>query len=302
MPLFRSQGIPMLALFLTGASIELLAADRSAPVIQNVRFTFQSGNPSPTQMDIVGANFGTVTPVVTLDGLKQAVTLFTDTMITVAPVTPQTLAPGSYVLSVTNMTPAPGVSSASLVGEFDVTVGEVGPQGPQGPAGPVGLTGPPGPKGNTGAPGPVGPQGPIGLPGPRRDVGPIGPQGLVGPRGPIGVPGPVGPVEPIGPIGPLGPVGPSGPSGMSGLQLVISTGTLPDAGRDIRMFASCPTGKVVVSGGCDAAYGSYYSPAYTAPRTLKNQPENASQWTCLFSGGGGINMPVAPTALCANAQ
>lgn len=164
---FRSRYMPVLAFFLTGATIPLLAADNLVPVIRNVQFTFQADNPFPTQMDIVGSNFGNVRPDVTLDGLTQAVTLFTDTHVTVAPLTPQTLKPGSYLLLLTNMTA--GSDKAQRIGEFDLTVGAVGPQGlagPQGPAGPVGpkgAMGSPGQNGPRGLPGPAGPQGPAGV-------------------------------------------------------------------------------------------------------------------------------------------
>lgn len=321
MSYFQGRVIPVLAVLLAGTSAELFAFDKPAPVIQKVRFTFQSGNPYPVQMDIVGSNFGDVQPAVTLDGLTQAVTFYSDTLVTIAPLTPATLAPGAYLLSVMNMT-----NKAQLAGEFDVTVGTVGPQGPAGPAGavgpvgpqgtvgpqgapgpagprgsegPIGPAGPMGQEGHVGAPGPVGNPGPAGPAGPKGDRGAVGPQGATGPVGPIGAPGPIGPMVLTGPAGPQGP---AGPTGMANLVYVLNTGTVRDAGQDLRMFATCPSGKVVISGGCDAAYGNYYSPGYTAPRILKNQYENSTQWTCLFSAGGGINMPVAAKAICASAQ
>jgi hypothetical protein len=42
-------------------------------------------------------------------------------------------------------------------------------------------------------------------------------------------------------------------------------------------------------------------PRYIPPAILKNTAANATEWTCLFSYGSGINMPVATTAICADA-
>lgn len=98
---------------------------------------------------------------------------------------PASLAPGSYVLTLTRLSAGARVETRD-VETFDVTIGAVGPpgppgpQGPEGPRGPEGLQGPPGAQGLPGAPGPQGPPGPQGLPGASGPPGPQGPPGAGG--------------------------------------------------------------------------------------------------------------------------
>lgn len=159
---------------------------------------------------IIGSNFGTTKPVVTLDSLTLAVNTYTDT--NVVAVLPLTIKPGSYTLQLTN-------TSINKSGGFDTTIGAVGPMGPQGvpgAAGAPGATGLQGPKGDPGATGPTGPQGPAGATGPTGAAGPQGPQGLKGDTGAIGAVGPQGPAGPTGPQGPAGVAGPQGTAGSPG--------------------------------------------------------------------------------------
>jgi hypothetical protein len=89
-------------------------------------------------MDIYGLNFGTVKPLVTLDGFTEVVTQYTDTHVAVSPLTPSALAAGSYLLT---MTRAGNGNEDHRTTQFEVTVGAAGPQGPQGIQGPQGFQG-----------------------------------------------------------------------------------------------------------------------------------------------------------------
>lgn len=142
-----------------GSAQRLSAKDGKPPIIQKVTFTFTSGNPVPTEMDIFGTGFGTGKPFVSLDGFTQAVTLFTDTRVTVSPV--NVVDAGSYRLTLTRTPSSEGNGTAV----FDVTIGTVGPQGSQGPQGAMGPAGPPGLMGPAGPAGPAGPQGAPGMSG-----------------------------------------------------------------------------------------------------------------------------------------
>lgn len=152
------------AALLSAASVypQLAAENGKTPVIQKVTFTFTSGDPNPTQMDIYGLNFGAVKPSITLDAFTQGVIQFTDTHVTVSPLTPMTIDPGSYLLTLTRA--GAGDSEDQHTVQFHVTIGTVGPQGPQGIQGPQGVQGAQGPQGPIG---PIGPQGPQGAQGPR---------------------------------------------------------------------------------------------------------------------------------------
>jgi Phage Tail Collar Domain/Collagen triple helix repeat (20 copies) len=219
--------------------------DKHVPAIDKVTFTLDAGNPNPVEMDIYGRGFGNaVAPTVVLDGLEQAVTMFTDTHITIAPAGIST---GAYRLDVTYNSRRGSDHDGKRTAHFDLTIGvggsgvkgdpgpagPQGPPGPQGPVGPSGLTGPAGPvgaagpigsvgpAGATGATGPAGAPGPIGLTGPagpQGNIGPIGPAGAIGATGPAGAPGPIGLTGPAGPQGDIGPIGPTGATGPAGAQ------------------------------------------------------------------------------------
>jgi hypothetical protein len=125
-------------------------------------------------------------PVVTFAGESLQV-LNNDNNSIVASLPPSLIAPGSYLLTVSNGNNGQGRDVMT------VTIGATGAQGPSGPAGPMGPMGPAGPTGAQGATGEQGPQGPQG---PKGDRGPAGPQGPQGESGPVGPQGPVGPRGP----------------------------------------------------------------------------------------------------------
>jgi hypothetical protein len=153
----------------------------------------------------------------------------------------------------------------------------------------------------TGPQGPQGPQGPAGPQGPQGLTGPQGPQGLTGSQGAQGLPGTPGAAGLIGPPGPQGATGSAGSPGLSGLNQVLYTTTVSSGFSGQYTTVYCPAGQTVISGGCDAAFGYSASVPYIPPTIVKATPSGNS-YVCLFSGGGGINMPVAAVAVCANAQ
>ena len=116
-----------------------------------------------------------------------------------------------------------------------------GPRGPAGPAGPQGL------------PGPMGPQGPQGIPGTaaaKGDPGPPGPKGDTGATGATGATGPPGPKGETGAQGLKGDKGDKGNAGSIGdIVVVKKTGD-----RDVT--ATCPMGRVAISGGYESEAGT----------------------------------------------
>ena len=127
--------------------------------------------------------------------------------------------------------------------------------------------------------------------------------GATGPQGPQGIPGPQGPQGLSGPPGLQGPAGPAGTNGVSGVNQVLTTGTVTSGFGSIVITTYCSVPQqVVISGGCDAAFGSAGAPdGYYPPTIIKSTPSGNS-YVCAFSGGTGVNMPVAGVAVCANAQ
>ena len=197
---------------------------------------------------MTGAQFGTVAPDVTFDGVPVSVVSHTPTQVVIN--LPAGTTPGTYSLTI-----AQPLLGRLWSDDFIVTIGEEGPQGPAGVPGPQGATGAAGATGATGAsgaPGPIGAtgvtgatgatgiQGPIGVTGATGVQGPIGLTGATGAtglQGPIGITGatgatgaqgpagltgttgaqgPVGPTGGTGPLGPPGPAGPAGPTGANG--------------------------------------------------------------------------------------
>jgi|HubBroStandDraft_6_1064221.scaffolds.fasta_scaffold20600_2 hypothetical protein len=173
--------------------------------------------------------------------------------------------------------------------------GVAGPAGAQGPQGPAGAQGPVGPTGPQGSPGPAGAQGAQGL------TGPQGIPGLGGAPGAQGSPGAQGAPGPVGPPGPQGAQGPGGTPGLSGVNEVLVTAVVASGFNAESITAFCPAPQVVISGGCDALFGSAAVGIYVPPTIVKATPSDNS-YVCLFNGGSGINMPVAAVAVCANAQ
>lgn len=154
---------------------------KNQPVIAMAIPTFTT---NPAQLTITGTNFGSIKPVVMLDGLVLNIATFTPTV--VVALLPAALAPGSYLLTLANAS----TNNPNDIGEFDVTLGAVGPKGDKGDTGPVGPQGPQGPQGVSGPVGPQGPQGSSGLTGAQ---GPAGPSDLFVGRadsaGPLNDPG-----------------------------------------------------------------------------------------------------------------
>ncbi len=128
--------------------------------------------------------------------------------------------------------------------------------------------------GSTGAAGAAGPAGP---------KGETGAKGATGPEGPTG---PQGPTGPLGPTGVAGPTGATGPAGVSGYEQVTETTQVfpgtnnpPNPSDPIR--ATCPAGKVVLSGG---ATFSSTTPAWIgAVKATTSQP---------FSDAGDVGWEV----------
>jgi hypothetical protein len=163
-------------------------------------------------LHILGLNLGGGRPKVTLGTLQLSVVSMTATQIDA--VVPSTVAPGSYLLSVSFPKGRNGGDDRnddSKYDEFWVTIGAAGPQG---------LVGPQGPAGKDGATGIQGAQGPAGSQG---LTGPSGPQGSTGVQGPQGVAGKDGATGPSGTDGATGPQGPQGPPGSGGSPFAIES-------------------------------------------------------------------------------
>src|SRR2546430_13906470 len=108
------------------------------------------------KITIVGTNFGSSTPSVTLQGAPLSVQSFNAVTGTVVATLPAALNPGSYLLAVTTSTGGPST------GFFDTTYGSNGGTGPTGATGATGPTGTNGTNGTNGAPGATGATGPTG--------------------------------------------------------------------------------------------------------------------------------------------
>jgi hypothetical protein len=111
-----------------------------------------------------------------------------------------------------------------------------------------------------------------------------------------------GPPGPQGAPGPSGPQGPAGSPGLSGVNQQLATGVVTSGFGQTLVTAYCPAGQLVISGGCDAAFGSVASPDGYYPPTIEKATPSGNSYVCLFSGGTGINMPVAAVAVCAYAH
>lgn len=244
----RSSLIATTLLIAAFAIPSLLLADdnKQATTIDKVMFTYDSGNSTPVEMDIFGRGFGDrVAPSVTIDGLQQTVTMFTDTHIAIAPAG---IAAGAYRLKVKN-TSHQGDDGNRRLAQFYLTIGSSGVKGdtgPAGPQGPAGVQGPPGPQGTAGLqgpPGPQGPAGPIGATGATGAAGPTGPAGAIGPAGPAGPQGIMGFPGPQGPQGPQGVQGPQGPAGTTAFGTSTNTAVAGVGGR------ACTLGEIILSSG-----------------------------------------------------
>jgi hypothetical protein len=171
-------------------------------------------------------------------------------------------------------------------GDTPVSWNQEGPQGLQGPAGAQGEQGVPGDAGATGPMGPQGDQGPMGPVGPQGEPGPVGP---TGPQGPQGLQGPVG------------ATGPQGPSGLAGLQWVSVTRSYGPLEYFTTVDATCPSGKVAISGG----YSKNPSAEVSQSAPILNSQNVATGWR-VFAEMPTLDIhgewSVTAFALCANAS
>jgi len=241
----------MLAVFLAVVLLvgQALAGSSPPPQLLILGATVEGGGAT---LRIVGRNFGSGDPVVTLEDEHLVVVTATSTEIVA--MLPAGLVPGSYLLTVARgpATTQFDAFSVAIGGGAPGPTGPTGPQGPTGPTGADGATGPTGPQGATGAtgadgaPGAQGPtgatgatgatgtagatgaQGPTGATGAQGPAGatgaqgPTGATGATGAQGPAGATGPQGPQGLTGAQGPTGATGPTGPAGASGLAFMIS--------------------------------------------------------------------------------
>src|SRR2546423_5194782 len=109
------------------------------------------------KITIVGTNFGTSAPTVTLQGVPLTVQSYTSGTGTIVAMLPNALNPGSYLLAVTSSTGTPST------GIFDTTYGSTGATGATGATGSPGPTGATGATGSTGATGATGATGMNGM-------------------------------------------------------------------------------------------------------------------------------------------
>ncbi len=173
---------------------------------------------------------------------------------------------GIYVVFVANELALENNPASLQIDRMDVTIGARGPNGPQGPAGPAGDVGPQGPQGAG------------------------GPQGLQGVQGPTGQRGPTGDRGPQGPQGPQGPVGPPSPGGWKYERFTEHWAEMNS------VAASCPTGKVLISGRCgDGGTAPEVRVLYSGP-----DPLNTQRWVCVTYVDGLISRTVDYGTYCGN--
>ena len=293
----------------TVITLSSTAAVYAQPADKQVVIYSATVNRVSETLTIRGANFGNLAPLVQLE--DNTLTVLSSNPNHIVAHVPAAVPDGTYLLlvvkgngnksgdrdvfNVTITTPVPGPSGpagpAGVTGApgprgNDGPAGPAGPPGPAGPQGRDGAIGPMGPAGAAGAMGPAGPVGPAGAVGPQGPAGPQGRDGAAGPAGPAGAPGAMGPAGPAGPagaMGPMGPMGPRGPAGVSGYE-VVST-LWPATPQNVGSFAtltgsaSCPAGKIAISGGYegmgDAWFMYHYASYPSAPNTwtvsLKNR-------------------------------
>lgn len=201
---------------------------------------------------------------------------------------------------------APGLSGATPNTNltcFDGPTGRLGPcaggvgtgaTGATGPTGPTGATGATG-TGATGATGAAGATGPTGVTGATGATGPTGAtgaasavpgpqgiQGIQGPAGPTGadsaVAGPQGPQGIQGATGPTGPAGPTGSATVSLTEYSNNSNCVSSLPYTAQVEATCGPGKLVVSGGCEAA--APQSDMFSISKRMATD-----KWSCTFYCG-----------------
>jgi hypothetical protein len=225
----------------------LSAAAAAPPVVNKAMFVFASGNPNPVELDIYGANFGTIAPTVSIEGVAQTVAPgSSDTFVKLT--NPTLSMPHSGVYRVTMLNNSENGPADARTDEFYVELDpdSAGTPGPQGATGASGPSGPAGPMGLTGPAGAPGAQGPIGLTGQTGPAGQQGAPGAVGPQGNVGPAGAQGTAGLMGLTGPAGPSGPQGPAGPAGTQTLFGTNT---SLAKSATGAACTIGQVILSAG-----------------------------------------------------
>lgn len=247
--------------FTTRVALALLVAGTvlAAPI---VAFADSAKQPAITEaranggmLFILGVNFAGGMPKVTLGTLPLSVIAMSATQIDA--LIPASIAPGSYLLTVSLRKSKAGDDRNDDDGKYDefwVTIGGAGPQGPAGAAGPQGLTGP------------SGPQGPTGLQGAQ------GVAGNNGARGPSGTDGATGPVGPAGPQGAPGGLALSTIQSLSGLACNVGmcSGTtaiaLVPLSTELRLSCVKDPGPLTlrIQGGADLYHGLLGSLSYTS--------------------------------------
>lgn len=123
-----------------------------------------------------------------------------------------------------------------------------------------------------------------------------------GPQGPAGEAGSTGPQ---GETGPAGSQGPAGAPGVSGYEVVTAQMTIAYnylyPSQTFSGSVTCPTGKVVLSGGwyLDPAAGSSSA---ADPHPVRNYPSTTTTWSWVFPPYNGSNAFTATLyAVCVNA-
>jgi hypothetical protein len=219
---------------LLGASTPGLADSSRQPAITAARA--EGG-----VLHIFGINFGSARPKVTLGTLALSVVSVTASK--VEAIVPATVAPGSYLLTVTASKGKHGSNDHdddddAKYDESWITIGGAGATGATGATGAAGAQGPQGPAGTAGLPGSQGPAG---------AAGPAGRDGAMGPAGPEGLQGIAGPV------GPQGPAGPSGSSASLRTFVVNTTHNwTPGDPTFVNLVIECPAGSYATGGAADA--------------------------------------------------
>jgi len=200
------------------------------------------------------------------------------------------------------------VTAAVVLGLAGVGVGLAAMtvvHGKPGPQGPAGQRGPRGQRGATGLTGATGATGAMGVRGLTGATGKTGPQGAAGPAGPRGQTGPRGATGLTGATGATGPQGAQGPAG------TIAAGTLvkpapvvsapdPAVGTTVVAQTTCPTGKVLLSGGATVTTSS---PGTKGAVVLQESyPKTNAIWVTVGEVtaplGAGGTLTLQPYVLC----
>lgn len=119
--------------------------------------------------------------------------------------------------------------------------------------------------------------------------------------------GPAGATGPQGPAGPAGPTGPQGPAGTISSATVVSATTLtsapnPAVGTVLVAKTSCPTGKILLSGGAQVSATGGADQNVTLHGSF---PLNESTWQAVglvtAPLGAGVTMTMKPFVICGTA-